>query len=199
MVRFGQSWVIIRSKRKEKLSGIIGKLQAVTFNLRSFQDRKDSPFPIQAPHMKIILTILSFLIALPMLALEEPEPEPPAEKKEEAPKPKTHKVTKDTFKVEFEVDGIFMDAGASEVSIETKSWATLTVLEALPQGASVKKGQSLVKLDLEKIDEKIRDLHFEMELTTLDLQVAEADLQLLELLSPHLLHQGVTHLLFQNK
>ncbi|MFP6887958.1 MAG: hypothetical protein VB997_10360, partial [Opitutales bacterium] len=65
-------------------------------------------------------------------------------KGEDEEKPKTHKVEKETFRIELKLDSAFEGASTSEVSISTKSWALLTVLEALPQGAKVKKGQSLV-------------------------------------------------------
>ena len=134
--------------------------------------------------MKNFLIVLPLILCLPLVADEKPEPKAPEDKKEEPKKGKTHKVTRDTFKLEFELDGTFTNPNAREVSIETKSWGLLNVLDALPQGASVKKGQSLVTLDFEKIDEKIRDLRFEQELTSLDLQVAEAELKLMEVTSP---------------
>ena len=133
---------------------------------------KENPiFQFNFPeNMKNFLIALPLILCLPLVADEKPETKAPNDKKEEPKKGKTHKVTRDTFKLEFELDGTFMNPNAREVSIETKSWGLLNVLDALPQGASVKKGQSLVTLDFEKIDEKIRDLRFEQELTSLDLQ-----------------------------
>jgi len=139
--------------------------------------------------MKNFLILLPLILGFTLVADDKKEQETPVNKKEEPKKEdpkkgKTHKVTRDTFKLEFELDGTFMNPNAREVSIETKSWGLLNVLNALPQGALVKKGQRLITLDFEKIDEKIRDLRFEQELVTLDLQVAEAELKLMEVTSP---------------
>ena len=112
--------------------------------------------------MKNFLILLPLILGFTLVADDKKEHETPVNKKEEPKKEdpkkgKTHKVTRDTFKLEFELDGTFMNPNAREVSIETKSWGLLNVLNALPQGALVKKGQRLITLDFEKIDEKIRE------------------------------------------
>ena len=115
-------------------------------------------------------------------ASKEGDAKPEQDKEEK--KPKIHKAEKETFRIELKLDGIFESAGASEVTIATKSWALLTVLEALPQGTVVKKGQSLVKLDLEKIDEKIDTLRQDLRLLDLDRSIATANLKLAEAVAP---------------
>ena len=71
-----------------------------------------------------------------------------------------------------------------EVSVNTKSWGELTVLEAKPQGAVVKKGEQLVKFDFEKIDEKISNLRHDLRLLDLDRSIAAANLKLAEAIAP---------------
>ena len=128
-------------------------------------------------------SLLLLLAALPLFA-EDPPGDKPEEPKPDTPKPKTHKVAPGLFKISFEADGVFASSGTREISIDTQSWGVLTVLEAQPHGALVKKGDTLVKLDLEKIEQKLRELRFGLEVSTLDLQVAEAELKLLESTSP---------------
>jgi multidrug resistance efflux pump len=72
----------------------------------------------------------------------------------------------------------------SEVSVNTKSWGELAVLEAKPQGTVVKKGEQLVKFDFEKIDEKISNLRHDLRLLDLDRSIAAADLKLAEAIAP---------------
>ncbi len=99
-------------------------------------------------------------------------------------KPKTHKVEKEHFKILLKMDGVFESASTSEVSIQTKIWSTFSVLKALPQGSRVKKGDLLVKLDMEKIDERIESLRNEIRLMELDRNIAQAELKLAEAMAP---------------
>ena len=109
-----------------------------------------------------------------------------AEEKQEAKKAetKTHRVEREAFEIKVTLDGIFESSRMKEVSISTKSWGELLVLDALPQGAEVKKGDSLVTLDLEKIDEKIKALRQDLVILELDIQISKADLKLAQILSP---------------
>jgi multidrug efflux pump subunit AcrA (membrane-fusion protein) len=61
---------------------------------------------------------------------------------------------------------------------------SLTVLKAVEQGTAVKKGDTLVELDLEKIDQAIRDLQVDRHLSDLALQQAEEELPVLEKSTP---------------
>ncbi len=109
---------------------------------------------------------MAFLLALPVLA---------AEKKPESPP--THKVKAAPFKVEVKLDGVFAAENAHEIQLKIKSWADLKVLEAVPHGAVVKKGDLLVQLDHEKLDKKIHDSGIDLKLSRLDLELAKIDLK----------------------
>ena len=106
--------------------------------------------------------------------------------KEEKPstKPKTHKVERKTFELKITLNGVFESSRMKEVGIATKSWGEFVVLDALPQGAEVKKGEPLVTLDLEKIDDKIRSLRHELDILDIDRQIAKADLKLADVIGP---------------
>ena len=105
-------------------------------------------------------------------------------KKEAEGKAKTHEAKREALYVKLNLEGVFESARMSEVSVNTKSWAELTVLEAKPQGAVVKKGEQLVKFDFEKIDEKISNLRHDLRLLDLDRSIAAADLKLAEAIAP---------------
>jgi len=105
-------------------------------------------------------------------------------KKEEGSKAKTHEAKREPLYVKLNLEGVFESARMSEVSVNTKSWTELTVLEAKAQGAVIKKGEQLVKFDFEKIDEKISNLRHELRLLDLDRSIAAADLKLAEAIAP---------------
>ena len=110
--------------------------------------------------------LMACLLALPVLA---------AEKKPESPP--THKVKATPFKVEVKLSGVFAAKNAHEIQLKTKSWTDLKVLEAVPHGAVVKKGDLLVQLDPEKLDKRIHDSGIDLELSKLDLELAKTDLK----------------------
>lgn len=105
-----------------------------------------------------------------------------AEKKPEAPA--THKVKAVPFKIEVKLDGVFAAKNAHEIRLKTKSWTDLKVLEAVPHGAVVQKGDLLVQLDPEKLDKKIHDSGIDLELSRLDLELAKIDLKYAEATIP---------------
>jgi HlyD family secretion protein len=102
----------------------------------------------------------------------------------ELAKPKIHKVGRKYFQVKVSLNGLFESSRMKEVSIPVQSWGELQVLDALPQGALVKKGESLVTLDLKKIDAKIRTSRHELAILDLDRKIAKADLKLAEIVFP---------------
>ena len=115
---------------------------------------------------------------------EKSDEKPKESKKEEEGKAKTHEAKREPLYVKLNLEGVFESARMSEVSVNTKSWGELTVLEAKPQGAVVKKGEQLVKFDFEKIDEKISNLRHDLRLLDLDRSIAAADLKLAEAIAP---------------
>jgi multidrug efflux pump subunit AcrA (membrane-fusion protein) len=64
---------------------------------------------------------------------------------------------------------------AVPVSIPAKEWATFTILEIVPHGSYVEKGQVLVRFDDESYLEKLRDAESAAEAGKLTLANAEAD------------------------
>ncbi|HPD16792.1 MAG TPA: efflux RND transporter periplasmic adaptor subunit [Planctomycetota bacterium] len=83
--------------------------------------------------------------------------EAPKDAPKEAPKPTTHTVKPELFKVEAQLKGVFETPHVAEVVFRPEAWAELTVLEAAAPGTPVKKGDVILSLDPQKIDEAIKD------------------------------------------
>ncbi len=127
---------------------------------------------------------------------EQPKP-PPAEKSKKtddsakaaaSPLP-TAKVERGPFKIDLELKGIFEAEDMTEVVLRPEAWTPdvrgiFTVLKAVEQGAQVHKGQTIVTLDLEKIDQMIDDLKVDKRLADLSLKEAEEELPVVEKNTP---------------
>ncbi len=98
--------------------------------------------------------------------------------------PAVHTVKKREFKLEVSLSGVIEAENMTPVSIEAESWKSLTVLEAVEHGARVKQGDSLLKLDMEGIDEAIAELENAQEVSELSLALARAELKSLEKMTP---------------
>lgn len=125
----------------------------------------------------------------PSEAEAKPAPEKPAEPKK-APKPPTYTVTREPFKVELALKGIFEATTATPVSLRTKQWRELTVVEAVANGSEVRKGEVLVQLEMEKIDDQIADLRRDLALSDLVLKQSEETLKILQESTPLELQQA---------
>lgn len=97
---------------------------------------------------------------------------------------KTHTVARRPFKVEVKLPGVIESLQTTEVSVAPQSWASLLVLEAVAPGTRVTRGQTLFRLETDKIDEAIRDLEAARALTLLTIQQEDLDLKLLKQSGP---------------
>ena len=103
---------------------------------------------------------------------------------EDGKSPAVHAVKKREFKLEVSLSGVIEAENMTPVSIEAESWKSLTVLEAVEHGARVKQGDSLLKLDMEGIDEAIAELQNAQKVSELSLALARAELKSLEKMTP---------------
>ena len=101
-----------------------------------------------------------------------------------SPAPATHTIAKGTLKAKAQLDAVFESADMAPVKLETKAWTDLTVLEAVPHGARVKKGETLVKLDTEKLVEQIKELELDQPAAVIALDTAVSELANLEDTTP---------------
>lgn len=159
-------------------------------------DTRPAPFlPAETPPMRIVICLLGIFAvvaaawrqasALPVRAPAAAAKKADAAPKGAGPKPATHKVKKDPFKIEVTLKGIFEATRMTEVALRPEAWTPdnrgmLVVLRAVGQGTPVKKGDTLVWLDLEKIDQAIRDLETDHRLMDVAVKQAEDELPVLE-------------------
>lgn len=93
----------------------------------------------------------------------------------------TIKVEKGEIKIDVPLKGIVEAERLVGLSIKPEAWTQpLTVKKALEHGTSVKKGDVLVELDLEKIDLAIRDLRLDRNLEELAIREAREELPIVE-------------------
>ena len=101
-----------------------------------------------------------------------------------APAPASYTVKKEPFKIQVDLDGVFEAPAMTELVLRPKQWQGLSVLEAAAHGSAVKKGDVLVKLDMEKIDRALDDLRAELKLGEIALKQAQEQFALLEKTTP---------------
>jgi multidrug efflux pump subunit AcrA (membrane-fusion protein) len=102
--------------------------------------------------------------------------EKPAEKK----KPETVKVKSKDLKIEVEAEAVFVAEEAEEVALRPEVWSNFKVVEAVPHGKRVRKGDVLVKFDDKDIEEAIAEKNLEQRLGELALMEAEEEFPRME-------------------
>src|SRR5262245_35826802 len=122
------------------------------------------------------------LLFLPLIPLTmAADPQPPVDK----PAAKTVKVTKGLCKVEVSLNGVLAAGDMTEIRFSPKAWTgPFTIRKVTEHGSAVKKGDVLVELDPEKFDQALRDLETEQRVSELSIQLAQAELPVLEKLMP---------------
>jgi multidrug efflux pump subunit AcrA (membrane-fusion protein) len=109
----------------------------------------------------------------------------PAASKAGAGEPKSCKVELGTLRVETTLKGTIEARRVAEVSLNPEAWTMpLTVEKAVEHGATVKKGDILLELDTDKIEQAIQDLRNERSLAEAALRHADLELPVLEKLLP---------------
>jgi hypothetical protein len=110
-------------------------------------------------------------------AEKESAAEKSAEKKKpaEEKKPALVKVKTKDLKIEVEAEGVFVAEEAEEVALRPEEWSSFKVLEAVPHGKRVRKGDVLVKFDPKDIDEALAEKELQQRLGELALMAAEEE------------------------
>jgi len=101
-----------------------------------------------------------------------------------AAEPATYTVKPVPFRLEAKLEGSFEPPQLVEVRPDMRRWTQLVVEEAVPHGTRVGKGDVLIRLDTEKLDETIRDLEMSGRLATVALGLLEREVALLEKSTP---------------
>jgi HlyD family secretion protein len=95
-----------------------------------------------------------------------------------------YEVEKSPFAIEVVLRGVFEAKEMTDVVLRPEQWGSFTVLKAVEHGARVKRGDLLVTLDMEKIDQAIVDLRTKLRLADLDMEKAKEQLAAMEKLTP---------------
>ena len=103
-----------------------------------------------------------------------------ASSKDSPAKEATHKVKRDRLKIEVNLTGVFEPTQMWPVVLRPNSWSSFTVVKAVAHGQKVKKGETLVWLDMSKIDEQLTDMEHAMQLSKLTQRTADSDWELLQ-------------------
>jgi multidrug resistance efflux pump len=130
------------------------------------------------------LTLPTLVLAL---AAAQPGPLAAADAKPaaDAPaKPATHTIAKGALKPKVQLEATFESTAMSPIKVETKAWTDLVVLEAAAHGSKVRKGDTLVRFDTEKLVEQIRETEQDAPGGPLALELAVAELANLEQTTP---------------
>lgn len=96
----------------------------------------------------------------------------------------THTASRGVIKVKAQFDAIAEAVETEPVKFSPKNWMDLTVIEAVPHGSRVKKGDLLVKLDLDKLRDQIEDLENDRPGLSLTLELSQAELENLRQTTP---------------
>jgi multidrug efflux pump subunit AcrA (membrane-fusion protein) len=91
--------------------------------------------------------------------------------------PATHAITRGSLRAKLQLDAVFQATEMQAIKLEPKAWMDLTVMEVVPHGARVKKGDVLLKLDLEKLRDQIDDIEKDQPLGALGMEQAAAELE----------------------
>lgn len=98
--------------------------------------------------------------------------------------PALHVAGRGTIKVKAQLDAVAEAVEAEPVKLAPKAWMDLTVIEAVQHGSRVKKGDILVKLDLEKLRDQLEDMEADRPLSSLTMDLAQAELENLKQSTP---------------
>ncbi len=98
--------------------------------------------------------------------------------------PAVHKVKLVPFRVEARIEGIFESPAMAEVRLDPKRWSQFVVAEAVPHGTRVGKGDVLVKIETDKLDEAIQDQEIGGRIAALAHALMERELAALEKSTP---------------
>lgn len=88
------------------------------------------------------------------------------------------------FAVHLTLNGFVEDVDAVALSIPTNSWSELKIMVPPVQGASVRKGQKVLKLDEEKIGRQIEQITHDLSILETDRNLLLVELKLAESLAP---------------
>ena len=98
--------------------------------------------------------------------------------------PETVLPIKETIKNTITLKGFIEDPDATPISINTQNWSDLRISVPPVHGKSLKKGEPLMELDMEKIRTHIQFLKHDLNILDLNKEILQAEIRLAEELAP---------------
>ena len=95
-----------------------------------------------------------------------------------------HTVTPQPFHTEATLNAVFLPAKSTAIAIQPEVWTDFTITSFASQGASVKKGDTLIGIETKHLDKHIAALEKARAVAALTLAAAKHDLAQLELSTP---------------
>jgi len=88
------------------------------------------------------------------------------------------------FKIETTLNAVFLPTTVQPIRIKPEVWTSFTITQLVPQGATVKKGDTLIGIDTRKLDKHIAATTKARKSAALNLAQAKHDLAQLEISTP---------------
>lgn len=101
-----------------------------------------------------------------------------------------HVVEPAPFEKKLKLEGVLLPKKAKAIYLDPKEWSSFRILEVVPQGTKVKKGDAIVVVDTEELDQKIVEEKEAKVLRDLNLEVAKRELANLEVQTPRMLEES---------
>lgn len=95
-----------------------------------------------------------------------------------------HVVRAAPLSVKTKVSGVVESTRQTPIAFDLERWTDLVVVDAVPHGTTVKEGDTLLEIDTEALEKKIKELSEGMPLKDLEMQAAELELEKLEKSTP---------------
>jgi len=99
--------------------------------------------------------------------------------------PAVHIAARAVIKTKAQLDAVAEAIEAIPVKLAPKVWTDLTVVDAVAHGSRVRRGDLLVKLDLDKLREQLDDMDNDKPLAALSFDLAQAELENLKQSTPN--------------
>lgn len=93
---------------------------------------------------------------------------------------KTHQVQPGLFRIDASVEAVVESPETHEIALRPRSWSSFKVLRAVERGTAVKKGDVIVQLETDDLEEAIRDAKVALKIAQTELQVARFQIETLE-------------------
>lgn len=126
--------------------------------------------------MKSLFPLILAIFAIGLCTIDAAESAEASTEENKSEKPKTAVVEKGEVEVSVDFEGLILPVEGETVFFDPKAWTSFKVIDALDHGSTVKKGDSVIKVDLEDLEQAIVDQKASVE--KLHTQLHESEIRL---------------------